>query len=98
MLNFSSRNFPDLTDCFPDTPKRAGSIPHLLVDSVPFFGDNLSVGFFGVKSDNRNPGDVNKVNVFLFFFFHQIYYQIKRDWFLKKNIILHLLEDLALPA
>ena len=98
MLNFSSRNFPDLTDCFPGTPKRAGSIPHLLVDSVPFFGDNLSVGFFGVKSDNRNPGDVNKVNVFLFFFFHQIYYQIKRDWFLKKNIILHLLEDLALPA
>ena len=97
MLNFSSRNFPDLTDCFPDTPKRAGSIPHLLVDCVPFFGDNLSVGFFGVKSDNRNPGDVNKVNVCLFFF-HQIYYQIKRDWFLKKNIILHLLEDLALPA
>ena len=68
MLNFSSRNFPDLTDCFPDTPKRAGSIPHLLVDSVPFFGDNLSVGFFGVKSDNRNPGDVNKVNVSLLFF------------------------------
>ena len=76
MLNFSSRNFPDLTDCFPDTLKRAGSVPHLLVDRVPFFGDNLSVGFFDVKSDNRNPGDVNKVNVSLLFFFHQIYYQI----------------------
>ena len=72
LLDFSNAqflNFPDLTDCFPDTPKRAGSIPHLLVDSVPFFGDNLSVGFFGVKSDNRNPGDVNKVNVSLLFFF-----------------------------
>ena len=68
MLNFSSRKFPDLTGCFPDTPKRAGSIPHLLVDCVPFFGDNLSVGFFGVKSDNRNPGDVNKVNVCILFF------------------------------
>ena len=68
MLNFSSRKFPDLTDCLPDTLKRAGSIPHLLVDCVPFFGDNLSVGFFGVKSDNRNPGDVNKVKFFCFFF------------------------------
>ena len=68
MFNFSSRNFPDLTDCFPDTLKRAGSIPYFLVDCVPFFGDNLSVGFFGVKSDHRNPGDVNKVNVYLLFF------------------------------
>ena len=86
MLNFSSRKFPDLTGCFPDTPKRAGSIPHLLVDCVPFFGDNLSVGFFGVKSDHRNPGDVNKVNVYLLFF-HQIYLiQMKREWFLKKKI------------
>ena len=79
MLNFSSRKFPDLTGCFPDTPKRAGSIPHLLVDRVPFFGDNLSVGFFGVKSDHRNPGDVNKVNVPFLFFFHQIYYHIGRE-------------------
>ena len=80
MLNFSSRKFPDLTGCFPDTLKRAGSVPPLLVDRVPFFGDNLSVGFLGVKSDNRNPGDVNKVNVSLLFF-HQIYCQIKREWF-----------------
>ena len=93
MLNFSSRKFPDLTGCFPDTPKRAGSIPHLLVDCVPFFGDNLSVGFFGVKSDNRNPGDVNKVNVYLLFF-HQIYliYTDEEGMVFEKNIILHLLK------
>ena len=72
LLDFSNAqflNFPDLTDCFPDTLERAGSIPHLLINRVPFFGDNLSVGFFGVKSDNRNPGDVNKVNVFFCFSF-----------------------------
>ena len=95
MLNFSSRKFPDLTGCFPDTLKRVGSIPHLLVDCVPFFCDNLSVSFFGVKSDNRNPGDVSKVNVCLLFF-HQIYCQKENNK--EKNIILHLLKDLALPA
>ena len=70
-------DFPDLTDCFPDTLERAGSISHLLVDCVPFFGDNLSVGFFGIKSDNRNPGDGNKVNVSLLFFFIIIKYTIR---------------------